>query len=135
MNKIAKRMVRKDGTVSSRYEDAVARVMDKILSGEKKARIHYSSWTGTRGHMKLDSILYKYLDVAEALGLKYTLGNDAPRGGAEGDYIEMRFDGRNSAVRTIRAKKEDIALIGRHIHIMKDNAISLFNDIIKGKQG
>ena len=42
----------------------------------------------------------KYLDE---LKLKYTIGNDSPRGGQTGKYIEVKLDKRNTYIKSLCA--------------------------------
>ena len=45
------------------------------------------------------------ITLLKELGIKYELGNDAPRGGATGDYIKIKSDKRNKNYRTILEKE------------------------------
>lgn len=116
---IAQRMVKKDGTVSARYEWIVSRVLFSIRHSGKSDRFHCKRWTGSNRHRKLEDNEYKFKDVLDALGIPCRFSNDAPRFGVEGDYIEARYDNRNPIVKRIRnAEVADV---------------ELFNAIIGGK--
>lgn len=141
--RIADRMIKKDGTVSARYSDEVRIIFREIVQatekGRKSFRVHPKMWTGTRRHLTLVDNTHRYKDILEALGLAYVAGNDAPRGGAEGDYIEAFIDGRNRAVQTIRKRSDEFATFGndwrrggRYLFVScAPKAVAVFNDIIK----
>lgn len=42
-----------------------------------------------------------YCNYLDELKLKYTLGNDSPRGGQTGKYIEVKLDKRNAFIKTL----------------------------------
>lgn len=130
---IIARMVNKDGKLNGRYASDAAWVMVKIVEG-KSYRFHCRQWSGSYSHRQLVDNEYKVTDILNALGIPYTKGNDAPRCGQEGFYVEAVFDGRNSAVRYIRSQKDRFSYVldGRtatHL-INRDLAVEVFNEVI-----
>ena len=58
------------------------------LTNQGEVKLHLCYWSGTRRHMTLvDSDHRHLINMLDALRLKYETGNDAPRGGAAGEYI------------------------------------------------
>lgn len=45
----------------------------------------------------------QYCNYLDELKLKYTLGNDSPRGGQLGKYIEVKLDKRNAFIKSLCA--------------------------------
>lgn len=67
-----------------------------LSEGKKVVRVHPKFWTGSPRHMSLcESAWWSYIDLCKEFGLKYVTGNDAPKGGVTGDFIEIRVDRRN----------------------------------------
>lgn len=85
-------MLKKDGTLKLMYQ----KVKDELLKrkAEGTVRVHARRLSGqTENGLR---ILFDrqdlYTQFAEAFGLDYKLGNDAPRGGIEGDYIDITLN-------------------------------------------
>ena len=131
--KIAKRMVRKDGTVSARYETVVADVLRRIAL-DKSARFHCKAWYGSPHYLRVDDEEYKYCDVLDALGISYTKGNDSPRFSVVGDYLEAKFDKRNKAVALIKAKRDELVreYADGYYGVNTYACVEVFNQIIRG---
>lgn len=68
-----------------KYEGATSKVF----------RLHLKSWTGSHKKPRLVDNESNYIKVLEVYGIKYSKGNDAPKGGITGDYIEVIVDRRN----------------------------------------
>ena len=51
-------------------------------------RMHFKSWTNNFRRL-VESEHHSMLSFLKELGISYITGNDAPRGGVEGDYIEL----------------------------------------------
>ena len=52
----------------------------------------------------------QYCNYLDELKIKYTIGNDSPRGGQLGKYIEIKLDKRNAFIKSLRGsdtRKED----------------------------
>jgi len=54
-----------------------------------KEKIHYQFWSGTGRNMTLavDGMALRHVDFCKAIGYEFADKNDAPRGGAVGEYI------------------------------------------------
>ena len=57
-------------------------------------RTHTCRWHKSGRHFSLEDKTDNYTDMLKALGIDYTEGNDAPRGGEEGNYIELTAKGK-----------------------------------------
>lgn len=57
-------------------------------------RHHPCRWHKSGRHFNLEDKTKDFTDMLKALGIDYTTGNDAPRGGAEGFYIELTAKGK-----------------------------------------
>ena len=55
---------------------------------EVSGKIYYSHYTGSGRHIRLVSGYCTIKNSLTLLGYKFTQGNDAPRGGRNGDYIK-----------------------------------------------
>ena len=88
---IKKRLVpelKKDGTPTQKLENSVF-WLARLSLGE---RVHFLSWNRSKGHMNIlgrerQDFVTKVLDL---LKVKYTIGNDSPRRGATGEYVEVQ---------------------------------------------
>ena len=84
------KILKKNGELAKKYEciknELLARVKEGIV------RFYPKKWTGSYGRRRLVNKSYDYMWFAEAFGLDYKLGNDAPRGGVEGDYIDITLN-------------------------------------------
>lgn len=82
---------KKDEELKSRYEY----VINLLKSGDKIFHLKY--WTGNRNYRTLVETDYNnMIDVLNYYNIKFELGNDAPKGGVTGDYIELKVDKRNA---------------------------------------
>lgn len=52
-------------------------------------KIYTDQWVGSGRRKNLQSIHSNVVELLNALGLKYKTGNDAPRGGQEGNFIKI----------------------------------------------
>lgn len=67
---------------------------------------HLKRFCGSYKHLTLDDQKHRrMLEVLKICKIPYELGNDAKRGGVEGDYIKVKFDGRNAFVKYLRSIK------------------------------
>lgn len=85
------KIVKKDGNLSA-YGCERMRDMVSLQAGEA---IHPKRWNRSQGHYGLQGV-NKYNDIIEVLkaaGIEYTTGNDAPKGGLEGDFIRLTEKG------------------------------------------
>lgn len=59
-------------------------------------RFHLKEWRGSGRHISLSDCEHRdCLTLFNILGINYSTGNDAPRGGVAGDYIEIA-DGKSA---------------------------------------
>lgn len=92
------RIVKLNGKVAIRYQHAVKTLQNQTAKVE---RYHLKFWQGSKRHMTLNTTDYhQFLDVCKRYNLRFTTGNDAPKGGATGDYIEVVRDNRKSFYKT-----------------------------------
>lgn len=77
--------ITKSGTLNKHYSNA--------LSGSrfvfKTKRIYPCYWSGSGNYINLKDYTVYVTNLLSCLGYKYSLGNDAPRGGRQGDYIQV----------------------------------------------
>ena len=75
-------IIKKDGAIAQRYGIALTRIM--------RGYDCHCYWLRSGSRYSLDDKDYnKYIEVCEALGLKYIKGNDAPRGGVDGNFVKI----------------------------------------------
>ena len=88
-NQIAEKVQRNLTTKSGSIRSCWMRTVNFLNSESVKYPIHY--WTGSRNHMRLvETNIEQGLSI---LGIDYKVINDAPRGGKEGDKIELTKKG------------------------------------------
>jgi hypothetical protein len=80
---------KKDGQLTAMHQEAVS----KILHNK---RVYPRTWTGSGRRKSLRNISAYVMDVANFYGYKVKTGNDAPRGGQEGRYIEFSTRAQNA---------------------------------------
>lgn len=87
---------KKNGELKDRY----IYIKKLIKRGEKKFYLKY--WAGSKRFKNLnDTEYYNMIRFLDFYNIKYKLGNDAPRGGVEGDYIFIISDKRNKNLKNI----------------------------------
>lgn len=70
----------------------------------KAERFHGCQWNGGLRHMTLQDARHRNLvEALTKLGIDYVVGNDAPRGGATGTYVELTAKGKRQ---TAELRKE-----------------------------
>ena len=84
-NRIESQLTTKTGNLQVKFEKAI-----NFLT--YPSRVHPYSWTGSVRHMRLVGN-ENLRDALDLLGIDYTTGNDAPRGGQQGNYIELSKKG------------------------------------------
>lgn len=78
-------LLTKSGNLKNGYDNDLDRIQN--LKG-KTTILHLKTWNRTCGHMNLDTRKHdRTIELLNAISLKYKIGNDAPRGGAIGDFI------------------------------------------------
>lgn len=89
-------LLTKKGEINATYRI----IFDQLAAGVDKFRPCH--WRGSRRHLTLQDDGYNIRRVFNVLRLSYTEGNDAPRGGREGDFIELTAAARR-ALAPVRA--------------------------------
>lgn len=70
---------------------------------------HGKEWRGNGRHISLsDCRYYAAINFCDKLRIDYELGNDAPRGGKEGDYVKLTEKGKRQVAEWVKAKKAEI---------------------------
>ena len=80
-----------------------AQILNEVLAGQ---RVHSQDWRASAGrHFELTGLS---VDAVEAIlwrlkigGADVEIGNDAPRGGVAGNWIQLRQSGRTKARRRL----------------------------------
>lgn len=62
---------------------------DLDFTSVKGNKIYCKRWVGSNRHKSLKDVSHLITEMLFDLGYKYSEGNDAPRGGAEGDFIKV----------------------------------------------
>ena len=97
--RIDARLTTKDGALKKRYEHIWLFIL------HAGTRYHGKIWRRSGRRVTLEDSKYRALrEALDLLGLDYATGNDAPRGGAEGDYIELTPKG----LRQTRELREEL---------------------------
>lgn len=81
--RIAKHLTNKAGNIYSVYKEP----LDWLKTG--RGRAYPCRWHKNGRHFSLDDKSKRYFEMLKALGIDYTTGNDSPKGGAEGFYLEL----------------------------------------------
>lgn len=80
-------VLKKDGTPTVKLENSVY-YLSRLSLGDK---VHFLAWTRNRGHHQIfgrERMDY-VTNVLDLLKVKYSVGNDAPKGGLTGVYVEV----------------------------------------------
>lgn len=82
-NKVKKLVLTKEGKMNKLYLNAYKK---SIFAGNQI----YHTYTSGSGRFttNLSARMY-FIDILDALGYRYTEGNDSPRGGKTGDFIKI----------------------------------------------
>ena len=86
----AQNFVTKSNELSKTVKNAVSN------SIYRNGKFYPKSWVGSGRHISLRDNSFYIIELLKRLGYKYTLGNDAPKGGKEGDYIKCSTTARNA---------------------------------------
>lgn len=81
------------GEIIDKYADVIKHLREEA-AGKKSFKLHLKYWTGHTRPKLIDNECH-YITVLVTYAIEFTSGNDAPRGGAAGDYIEVKVDRRN----------------------------------------
>ena len=94
--KIKKFLTTKKGVIKDRYSF----YKDFLVQGYWFGK----SWRGR--HISLSDTQYNAaIEICDALGIDYKLGNDAPRGGKEGDFVEITKNGKRQIAEWVKNEK------------------------------
>lgn len=111
-----KSLTTKQGLLETKYVD----IIDDIMNSDK---FHYFRWVGNQNKkpykMNRESL---YLAVLDVLKLPYTRGNDAPRGGQEGNYLALDHHAIQ-ALREVRNEYRDEHAKAHNSYVKKFAAI------------
>lgn len=109
-NRISENLSTKSGKIANKYYH----IYEFIRKAE---RFHGCSWNGGIRHMTLQDAKHRNLcEALDKIGVDYVVGNDAPRGGATGTYVELTAKGKRQ---TAELRKE---LQARHEELMQQLA-------------
>lgn len=92
------------GALKARYAGAV----DFVLSG--RTVLHGKRWS-SRGQSLSTNANDRLWELLDLLGVDYVTGNDAPRGGVEGDYIKLTDKGQKQVAELVKLYKEYKSII------------------------
>ena len=107
-----KSLTTKQGLLETKYVD----IIDDIMNSDK---FHYFRWVGNQNRkpykMNRESL---YAIVLNALKLPYSRGNDAPRGGQEGNYFMLDHHAIQALTEVRREYRDEHAKA--HDHYVKN---------------
>ena len=104
-----KPLMTKSNELNKRYSF----VMLYLLQGHN--RFYYNRWSYGCRHFNLIDNSDRYFKVLKALKLKYILGDDAPKGGQEGNYIQLTDGSIRTAKELSKMYKSFIA--AKHLKV------------------
>lgn len=93
--RIESNLFTKTGVLAAKYE----KVISFLIRG---GRVHPFRWTYSGYRHKLIGDDKHYTDALTAIGIDYTTGNDAPRGGANGFFIELTAKGKRQVAEWVK---------------------------------
>lgn len=76
------KIITKKGKINAFYYDSCR----FLFHAKESSHFHLKSWYNKGAALK-DTNHWRMIDLLKALKLNYSVGNDAPRGGVEGDFI------------------------------------------------
>ena len=92
MKTISKNLRTKSGAINNRYSHAWEN------SVKKGNRIYPKSYTGSGNYITLRDYSFQIEEIIKDLGYKFKTGNDAPRGGKQGDFIQVSKTAMNAII-------------------------------------
>ena len=100
--RIAAKLTTKGGAIAKKYAD-----VEKVLLG---GRVHGKHYSGSgRFTSVANGTHYTTIEGLKAIGVDYVTGNDAPRGGQCGDFVELTAKGRRQVAEWAKMRKAEIA--------------------------
>jgi hypothetical protein len=95
--KIKASLYTKKGTLADRFSF----LPDFLVAG----KWHGKNWRGTGRYLSLSDTQYRAaIEICEKLGLDYTLGNDAPMGGKNGDFVALTEKGKRQVAPWVKVE-------------------------------
>lgn len=108
-DRINKHLTTAKGAIAKKFQD-----VEKVLLGN---RVHGKKYSG-RGRFTsiTNGTYFATIEGLKSIGVDYQAGNDAPRGGAIGDYIELTAKGKRQVAEWAKMRKAEIAeAVAKHI--------------------
>lgn len=97
-------VLKKDGTMKKSYEKAFKELLRDAKDGRKESTYYLKKWEISTTRKKLhDEDFYKMTDLLYFMNIPFELGNSG-RGGAESDFIKVKFDGRLAGVKMLKER-------------------------------
>ncbi|MDD3040899.1 hypothetical protein [Bacteroides sp.] len=97
-SRIEKNLYSKAGNLCVQYQRVI------ILLKNPDMMVHPNRWNRSGRHCKFVSHMDVYVNALDAIGIAYERGNDAPRGGKEGDYLKLSAKGRRQVMEFAKLK-------------------------------
>jgi hypothetical protein len=95
--RIEKKLFTANGTLACRYS-----FLDDFLI---RGIWHGKSWNYSGRYCSLSDTQYRAaIEICEALKIDFVLGNDAPRGGKAGDFVEITKKGKRQIAEWVKEK-------------------------------
>lgn len=99
--RISESLSTKNGQIANKYIG----IYEFIRKAE---RYHGCQWNGGINHMTLQDSKHRNLcEALTKLGIDYVVGNDAPRGGATGTYVELTAKGKRQTAELRKELQEE----------------------------
>lgn len=102
-DRINKYLTTAKGAIAKKFQN-----VEKVLLGERHHGKHYSG----SGHFisVANGTHFSTIEGLRLIGVDFTTGNDAPRGGATGDYVELTAKGKRQVAEWVKVRRDEIAL-------------------------
>lgn len=94
--KISDLLLTKQGTLRANYKN-INNIFNNLFDAEK---VYYYSSSYSKGYIFTTDYYDKIAPLLQLLKIDYKIGNDAPRGGKNGDYIQL-YRKRNITLNSI----------------------------------
>lgn len=108
-NRISENLATKSGKIANKYYH----IYEFIRKAE---RFHGCSWNGGLRHMTLQDAKHRNLcEALDKIGVDYVVGNDAPKGGATGTFIELTAKGKRQTAELRKELQAEYADMMRRI--------------------
>lgn len=92
-NKIQENLTTKKGTIKAKYESVIFLILNP------KSKIHPVSSRYSGGYVNVSDRTDDLIEGLKLLGIDYEQGNDAPRGGRDGNFIQLTTKGRRQVAK------------------------------------